>query len=554
MIFLPEKGIGRSQNMYNFTRGSLSAVKTLLLSVLILVIFPAAAKTSRADNSPPNIIFILVDDQRYDALGMLDSRLSTPNLDRLAAEGVFFVNATVTTSLCSPSRASILTSQYTHDHGVVDNNVPLKKGTVTFPEVLQKSGYQTALVGKWHMGGHSDEPRPGFDHWVSFAGQGNYLPVDKYGNSNLLNINGVQVPQKAYITDELTDYALNWLRVRDSEQPFFLYLSHKAVHSNFEPPKRHRDRYAKTAFPLPDSAGAEAAKNKPLWVQNQRNSFHGIEFAYHRRQIDLEGIQRRYYGALQAVDDSVGRIRQWIEQHGDPENTIIIFTSDNGFLFGDHGLIDKRNAYEASLRVPLIMYGSTLPSGETVTAPVINIDLAPTILELAGADSPDSFSGRSVLPVIFDKAAEWREASLYEYFWEFNYPHTPTTFSVRTPRYKLIQYHGIWDTDELYDLEKDPDEQHNLIESKEHLPTVVKLRQLLYRFLANRDGEHVVPYSYKYNSGAVFRSKLGTATADHPSQWLKTGNEKDLRDFKITDEEKMRVKDEQALDALRRKR
>ena len=540
--------------MFGSIRNLVIPLKAALLLLPIVAVSAAADAPPRSEDSQPNIIFILVDDQRYDALGMLDSRLSTPNLDKLAAEGVFFENATVTTSLCSPSRASILTSQYTHDHGVVDNNVPLKEGTITFPEVLQKTGYQTALIGKWHMGGHSDEPRPGFDHWVSFAGQGNYLPVDKYGNSNQLNINGKHVPQKGYITDELTDYALNWLSGRDAEQPFFLYLSHKAVHSNFEPPKRHRDAYAKTAFPLPDSATTEAVKNKPLWVQNQRNSFHGIEFAYHRNEIDLEGIQRRYYGALQAVDDSVGRIREWVEKNGDPDNTIIIFTSDNGFLFGDHGLIDKRNAYEASLRVPLIMHGKTLPKNETVSAPVINIDLAPTILELAGADSPDSFSGQSMLPLMFDKKAPWREASLYEYFWEFNYPHTPTTFSVRTPRYKLIQYHGIWDTDELYDLEQDPGEQHNLIDSKTHLSTVVKLRQLLYQFLENRDGEHVVPYSYKYNSGAVFRSKAGTKTADHPPQWLKTGNEKNLRDFKITDEEKLQVDDEQALDALRRKR
>lgn len=532
---------------------AVSKLLFLLVSVALVGGCSKISDSGKPSAARPNIIFVLVDDQRFDALGMIDKRLKTPHLDRLAKDGVFFRNATVTTSLCSPSRASLLTSQYTHDHGIVDNNTPLREGTNTFPEALQKAGYETALVGKWHMGGHSDEPRPGFDHWVSFAGQGNYLPKDKYGNDNLLNVNGEHVAQKGYITDELTDYAVEWLeQQKKSDRPYFLYLSHKAVHSDFEPPERHQDSFSETEFPLPPTARTENIARKPMWVQNQRNSFHGLEFPYHKNAIDLQHIQRRYYGALQAVDDSVGRIRRWVEDHGDPDNTIIIFTSDNGFLFGDHGLIDKRNAYEESIRVPLIMQGRPLvPVGTEVTAPVINIDIAPTILDIAGADIPDSFSGSSMVKLLNGEQAGWRDASLYEYYWEFNYPHTPTTFAVRTPRYKLIQYHGIWDSDELYDLQQDPNEINNLIEEKEHLPMVVKLRKMLYNLLENNEGRHVVPYTYKYNKGAVFRSAGRSPTASHPRQWLKQGTENDLRDFKITDEEKLGVRNEEELDKLR---
>jgi len=503
----------------------------------------------------PNIIFVLVDDLRFDGLGSINAKLQTPHLDQLREEGVFFENATVTTSLCSPSRASILTSQYTHEHGIVDNNTRLKEGSITFPEVLQDVGYDTALIDKWHMGGDSDEPRPGFTHWISFAGQGNYLPIDRFGNPNFLNINGERVSQTGYITDELTDYAIDWLDSREDDKPYFLYLSHKAVHSNFEPPERYQETYSETEFPLPSSASMENTVNKPLWVQNQRNSFHGLDFPYHQNEIDLEAMQRRYYGALSAIDDSVGRVMQWVEENGDPDNTIIIFTSDNGFLFGDHGLIDKRNAYEESLKVPLIVHGpETIPNGKTISAPTVNVDLAPTILELAGAKAPDAFQGLSMVPLWEEETPDWRKASLYEYYWEFNFPHTPTTFAVRTPQYKLIQYHGIWDKDELYDLQADPDELNNLIDQDGYLETVVELRQELFRLLENERGEHVVPYTYKYNEGGVFRSVNGAPTAQHPANWVRDGTEPDLRDFKITDEEKLSVTDEKELDRLRRLR
>ncbi len=504
---------------------------------------------------PPNIIFILVDDQRYDELGFINPILDTPNLDALAEGGVFFENAVVTTSLCSPSRATILTGQYMHNHGVVDNNTPLRPGTTTFPELLQAAGYRTALVGKWHMGGLSDEPRPGFDHWVSFAGQGTYLPTDSFGNVALLNINGERVPQIGYITDELTDYAIEWLETAQDAGPWFLYLSHKAVHSNFTPAERHRDQYAELSLTLPASADLDKDNpGRPLWVRNQRNSFHGIEFPYHNPETDLLAIQRNYHRTMSAVDDSVGRIVEWLDGNGEADNTVVIYTSDNGFYFGEHGLIDKRSAYEESIRVPMIMSAPGLfPRGTTVSAQVANLDIAPTILDLVGADIPEQFEGRSFRGLADGSAdpADWREAMLYEYFWEFNFPHTPTTFAIRTNDYKLIQYHGIWDTDELYDMRADPQEMNNLIEDRDHLGTVVELRRQLHALLTNDEGRNVVPYSFKYNQGAVFRNRDASPTAGHPQDWLRAGGEADLVDFKITDEEKLEITDEAELARLR---
>jgi len=217
---------------------------------------------------PRNIILILVDDHRYDALGFLGHPfLKTPYLDAMAAQGVHFANACVTTSLCSPSRASILTGLYTHNHHVVDNNELAPSGMVSFPQLLQLSGHQTAFVGKWHMGGGSDAPRPGFDHWVSFRGQGHYFSPKNRKWS--LNVNGKSVPQKGYITDELTDYALNWLDQREKDKPFFLYLSHKAVHDPFQPAPRHKGVYANVKITPPASQAntEENYRGKPMWVK-----------------------------------------------------------------------------------------------------------------------------------------------------------------------------------------------------------------------------------------------------------------------------------------------
>ncbi|MEM7236049.1 MAG: sulfatase [Planctomycetota bacterium] len=488
---------------------------------------PRLAATATSSSEPRNVIFILTDDQRFDELGFMNPILETPHMDELARKGVHFENAFVTTSLCSPSRATILTGQYMHSHGVVDNNKPGNEGAVYFPSYLQEAGYQTAFVGKWHMGGHGDDPQPGFDYWLSFAGQGDYYPKRKRnGQMSRFNINGTHVKQKGYITDELTEYALGWLSgERDESKPFFLYLSHKAVHANFDPAERHREQYsdAEIAVPRSQADTPENYRGKPMWVKNQRNSWHGVDFPYHS-DLDVKEYKRQYHRALSAVDESLGRIVAWLEENGLSEDTAVILMGDNGFMFGEHGLIDKRNAYEESMRVPLIASIPGAKQNYVVDEVAANLDIAPTILEIAGIeDQPPQFAGASLVPLARgERVEQWRESLLYEYYWEFNFPSTPTTFAVRTDRYKLIQYHGIWDTDELYDLESDPREMNNLIDDPSYLEVKVRLRKELYAQLAI-DGEHAVPYTRKWSSGAVFRHSGRSTAAEFPDPWLRKG-------------------------------
>lgn len=521
--------------------------KLTLCCAMVLAVAPnAMARPQRQAKAPvrPNIIYILTDDQRYDELGIFNPALRTPNLDQLARGGVVFANAFVTTSLCSPSRASIITGRYMHRHGVVDNNAAMAAGTPLVSQRLSALGYDTAFIGKWHMGGDSDAPQPGFHHWVSFAGQGNYWPDQVVGETangqgNVLNVDGKHVPQTGYITDELTQYSLDWLRKgRDKTKPFFLYLSHKALHADFKPATRHIGQYAKVPFPDPDTM-ADTPQNydgKPMWVRNQRNSWHGVDFPYHSK-LGMEGYRRAYAETLSAVDESVGEIMAYLRKAGLEKNTIVIFTSDNGFMFGEHGLIDKRNAYEESIRVPLIAYAPGLfPAGTRVNQLVANIDFAPTFLDIAGGTpQPNEFDGRSWLALAEGKTIpDWRKELLYEYYWEFNYPMTPTTFALRGDRYKLIQYHGIWDLDELYDLQKDPKETHNLIDDPALLEVKVAMRQQLYDMLG-RNGQHVVPYTRKFNSGAVFRDRKGSPAATFPDRWMRNPGDPDLDQHFIPD-------------------
>ncbi len=437
------------------------------------------------NQKPHNVIFILTDDQRYDALGFLRGQpfLETPNLDALAHNGVHLSNAFVTTALCSPSRASILTGQYAHRHRVVDNDSPVPPGLIFFPQYLQRAGYETAFIGKWHMGGPIDDPQPGFNHWVSFKGQGSYLP-DKNG----LNVDGKRVPQKGYITDELNNYALSWLKGRTRNKPFMLYLSHKAVHADFIPAQRHRGRYQDKEFKPPLTMNPENVQGAPMWVRNQRNSWHGVDFPYHS-DLNIAEYYKRYAETLLAVDEGVGQIVELLKEKGMLDSTLIFLMGDNGFGFGEHGLIDKRTAYEESMRVPLVMQCPDLfPGGAVVNEVVANIDIAATILEAAGLKAPDHMDGRSFLPLGQGKKLPWRENLLYEYYWEWAFPHTPTIYALRGDRYKYIHYYGLWDINELYDIKADPKETRNLISSPEHQEIVKNFRRQMFELLEATDG------------------------------------------------------------------
>jgi len=415
-------------------------------------VIPAAAPGKR------NIIFILIDDLRFDTFSFMGHPVvQTPNIDRLAHNGVHFKNAFVTTSLCSPSRATILSGLYSHQHTILDNSTPFPDSVPTFPVLLQKMGYRTGFIGKWHMGGESDKPRPGFHRWVSFRGQGVYA-------NPTFNIDGAQTKREGYVTDLITDYSLDFIR-QNRERPFMLYMSHKAVHADFTPAPRDTGKYRDAAVPRPRSF-ADAEENyrgRPDWVHRQRNSWHGVDGMYNKT-VDFDGFYRRYCETILGVDDSVGRVLSALEKENLLDDTLIMFMGDNGFLFGEHGLIDKRCMYEPSIRVPLIAHCPALTRGARVRDEMtLNLDIAPTILDAAGADIPSSMRGRSFLGLIQGRDIPWRKEFLYEYFWERAYPQTPTVLGLRTDEYSFMRHHGVWDLYELYDIRKDPDQMHNLL-------------------------------------------------------------------------------------------
>jgi len=468
-----------------------------------------------------NVVFILSDDHRYDAMSFLGHQFArTPHMDSLARNGVYLKNACVTTSLCSPSRASILTGLYTFRHRVIDNNRRVPPGTIFFPQYLQKAGYATAFIGKWHMGGATDEPRPGFDHWVSFRGQGRYLP----GPRSVLNVDGKHVKQKGYITDELTDYAVAWMKKQNpKKKPFFLYLSHKAVHANFTPAERHKGLFANLPFRRPATeANTEANyRNKPRWVRDQRNSWHGVDFPYHSN-LDIEKYYKNYCETLCAVDDSVGRILSTLKEMGVLDETLVIYMGDNGFMFGEHGLIDKRVAYETSIRVPLLMQCPSLFKGGTVVEDVVaNIDIAPTILEAMGLAKPPHMDGESFLPLAQGKKIPWREYFLYVYYWEKNFPQSPTVFALRGSRYKYITYYGLWDADELYDLRTDPDESRNLLYEPGYAKTAKSMEKRLYEMMDELGGMEIPLNAPRGGSANKrLRSRGGKKAADFPDPFV----------------------------------
>lgn len=464
-----------------------------------------------------NIVFILLDDQRYDAMGFLQGQsfLETPNMDAVARNGAYLPNAYVTTALCSPSRASILTGQYAHRHRVVDNDSAMPPGLTFFPQYLQKAGYETAFIGKWHMGGPTDHPQPGFTHWVSFKGQGHYLP-----HQDGLNVNGKKVPQKGYITDELNAYAVEWLKGRRSTKPFMLYLSHKAVHAEFIPADRHCGRYANVKFAPPKTMDPANVSGAPMWVRNQRNSWHGVDFPYHST-LDIDEYYKRYAETLLAVDEGVGKILELLKQKGLAENTLVAVMGDNGFAFGEHGLIDKRTAYEESMRVPLVMQlPAVIKPGSRVEEVVANIDLAPTFLELGGTRAPANMDGKSYVPILKGEKIAWRDSLLYEYYWEYAFPQTPTTHALRDDRYKYINYYGLWDINELYDLRQDPLETRNLINSAEHKTIVDQMRKQLFGIMEKTEGMYIPLKPNRWGQQNLRREDKAKP-ADFPPQLIK---------------------------------
>lgn len=480
-------------------------LKNLGLTAAAFAALPGLNRTFGAAKKLKNVIFILSDDHRYDFMGFLNKVefLKTPNMDRMAKDGAYIKYATVSTSLCSPSRASILTGQYAHKHGVVDNNSTVPQGTEFFPQYLQKAGYQTAFMGKWHMGDSSDDPRPGFDKWVSFNGQGVYFDPE-------LNIDGKRVKRKGHISDILTEYALHWLREeRDQSKPYFLYLSHKAVHAMFKPAERHLNKYEDVKLTYPDTMAntEENYSNKPAWVKAQRNSWHGVDYMYHG-EMDFDTFYKRYCETLLGVDESVGKMLDYVDRSDERGSTLVMYMGDNGFCFGEHGLIDKRHMYESSMRVPMLAYApGVIKKGAVIEELIQNIDIAPTVLDIAGIAAVDHMDGRSFLKLLEGKRLAWRDEVFYEYYWERNFPHTPTVHGVRSKRYKYIHYHGIWDIDELYDIQNDPDEKHNLIDKPQYKELVDRMNKKMFDWLEDTQGM-LIPLRRDHGFRAIERDPL----------------------------------------------
>ena len=418
-----------------------------------------------AAKKKPNIIFILTDDHRYDAMSCMNHPfIKTPNLDRLANEGVLFSNSFVTTSLCSPSRASFLTGNYAHTHGITTNHTPWDNDNVTFLEILKKAGYDTAFIGKWHMPGDNLPKLRGLDRFITITkegGQGVYFDCP-------LVIDGVDTPRPGkYITEDLTDFAIDFVGQK-RDNPFCLYLSHKAVHFGFRPPKHLDNLYDGVDLKLPPESDT--------WnTYTNNNIFVGAP-------LPMNWLYRNYCETVVSVDEQVGRLLAKLEQMGVLDDTIIIYAGDNGHFWGEHGMYDKRWAYEESIRVPLmIRYPKmTTQPGARPKQMVLNIDVAPTILELAGVASPVAMQGQSAAPLMAEENAPGRHSWLYEHFPVFPIP-IPGMTAVRTDRYKYIEYQDDLKPAELFDLQEDPKEMHNIINTAQGQSVLPQLRRELQK-------------------------------------------------------------------------
>lgn len=408
-----------------------------------------ALATAAKENNAPNFVVILSDDHRADHLGFLGKVpfLQTPVMDALARDGLYFEHAYCTTSLCSPSRASFLTGEYASRHGVTNNMTTWQPQTLSVFDGLATAGYRSAFIGKWHMPGDLPDLR-GVERFITFTveeGQGVYVDCP-------LVIDGIDTPRPGtYVTTDLTNYAIDWLKQQESGQPFCLYLAHKAVHHQFVPPPDLLGTYDSVDLSNlpPEAFSLETLLDRNVWEGTAGR---------------LETAYRRYCETLLGLDREIGRLLQSLDQLGLAENTLVIYTTDNGYSWGEHVLTGKRWAYDENIRLPFITrWPQGIPDpGSTRTQPILNIDLAPTLLDLAGVPRPASMQGLSLAPLLRDQPTAWRDEIYYQYFEDFPYQ-VPASQAVRTDDWLYIEYErGL--PPELYDLHADRRELHNLAE------------------------------------------------------------------------------------------
>ena len=462
---------------------------SVLLVVLLACSNTAQGQAARnsldaPDAQRPNVVVIVVDDLRFDEFGAGGHPyLQTPNIDRLAEEGALFTDAFHAVPLCSPNRASILTGQYPSRHGIIDNVARNRAShrLQTFPQAMQDAGYATGFIGKWHMG-NDPTPRPGFDFWAALPGQGRTIDPDIYEDGRLHRVDG-------YVTDLLTDRAVEFIG-RERDGPFLLYLAHKAVHPDanqlddgssdptipreYTPALRHKDLYEERVYPRqpnvvmsPDDLDGKPALQRSLRFRDTPESV--AEFSFFLDPGTSEKTIRRRAEMVLAVDEGLGRIIATLEDDGLLDSTMIVFTSDNGFFFGEHWLSQERRLpYEESIRQPLLVrYPPLATPGSRISGLAASVDIAPTVLDVGGARIGDHIQGRSLVPLLRGDTSGWRDSVLVEFYTHEN----PRPWlmdmdyrAVRTERYKLIHWIQHPDERELYDLQEDPFELENRID------------------------------------------------------------------------------------------
>lgn len=446
-----------------------------------------AAAPRREARQRPNVIFIMTDDHAQSALGVYGNRiLKTPNLDRIANEGLRFQHAFVTNSLCLPSRASYLTGQYSHTHGMVTNgeesgftDEPKLRNAATWPNLLRRAGYHTAVVGKWHI----NTPPEGYDYTAVLPGQGQYFDPRMW-------VNGAMTTQRGHTDDVIGEQARAFLQNRRKDAPFCLLFQFKAPHRGWEPAPRFASAF-EGEIPLPPTF-FESLAARPQAVQKSDMRIadmpdfrdRGVSDALapdERARRNFQLLVKNYYRVLLGVDENVGRVLELLDRERLTGNTVVVYTSDNGFFLGEHGLFDKRLMYEPSIRVPMLLRwpDGIEPGRVDRDHMVLNIDVAPTLLDLCGVEVPASMQGESWAPLLQGGRAAWREDFLYEYY-EFPAAHCVRRHrGVRNRRWKLIHFWQQPQEWELYDLQTDPDEMTNLAGEPEHARQLQRMQARL---------------------------------------------------------------------------
>ncbi len=488
-------------------------LKAAGLSVTAVAVQGCAGNLRTESVKRTNIIYIMSDDHASHAISCYGSKINkTPNLDRLAAGGMRFDNCFCTNSICAPCRAVVLTGKYSHINGVLDNTQRFDGEQQTFPKILQQHGYQTAMIGKWHL---KSDPT-GFDYWNVLPGQGNYY-------NPVMSEMGEKKKCTGYVTDIITDRSLDWLQNRDRDKPFCLMCHHKAPHRNWKPSPTHLTLYDDVEIPEPDTlfddyeTRSDAAHEQEMTVEKHLNATdlkltgpRGLNeeqlLAWNEaygpknerfKRANLQGEElvrwkyqryiKDYLRCVASVDESVGRLLDYLEAEGLADNTAVIYTSDQGFYLGDHGWFDKRFMYEESYKMPLLVrYPGMIRSGSKNDELVMNVDFAPTILDLAGLTPPGDMQGVSFKRILQGRRiANWRRACYYHYF-EYPAAHmVKRHYGIRTRRYKLMHFYHDIDAWELYDLKRDPREMNNVYDDKAYVSIRKDMTAELYRLRAH---------------------------------------------------------------------